>query len=87
MAKKSVKKEGALPDPFEMLKSIDDKVEIIEESAYSNIEDWIPTGNYLLNAAISGSLFGGIPSGRTSTLVGESGCGKSYLIIYHLKML
>ena len=30
MAKKSVKKEGALPDPFEMLKSIDDKVEIIE---------------------------------------------------------
>ena len=79
MAKKTVKKEGALPDPFEMLKSIDDKVEIIEESAYSNIEDWIPTGNYLLNAAISGSLFGGIPSGRTSTLVGESGCGKSYL--------
>jgi len=80
MAKKTTaKKEGQLPDPFEMLKAIDDKVEIIEDSAYSNIEDWIPTGNYLLNAAISGSLFGGIPSGRTTTLAGESGCGKSYL--------
>lgn len=79
MAKKVTKKEGQLPDPFEMMKKIDDKVEIVKDSAYSNIEDWIPTGNYLLNAAISGSIMGGIPSGRVSTLVGESGCGKSYL--------
>lgn len=79
MAKKTVKKEGALPDVFSMVKSIDDSAEIIEDSAYSNIDDWIGTGNYLLNASISGSLFGGIPSGRVTTLVGESGCGKSYL--------
>lgn len=79
MAKKTVKKEGQLPDVFSMVKSIDDTAEIIEDSAYSNIDDWIPTGNYLLNASISGSLFGGIPSGRVTTLAGESGCGKSYL--------
>lgn len=79
MAKKITKKDGELPDVFSMIKSIDDNAEIIEDSAYSNIDDWIPTGNYLLNAAISGSLFGGIPSGRVTTLVGESGCGKSYL--------
>lgn len=79
MAKKVIKKDGELPDVFSMVKGIDDSVEIIEDSAYSNIDAWIPTGNYLLNAAISGSIFGGIPSGRVTTLVGEPGTAKSYL--------
>ena len=68
--KKIVAKEGQLPDPFEMMKAIDDKVEIASESIYSKIAEWIPTGSYLLNAGISGSLFGGIPSGRIITLAG-----------------
>lgn len=80
MAKKvKAMTEGELPDIFDTIKSIDDTAEIIADSAYSNIQDWIPTGNYLLNACISGDLFKGIPSGRVSTLVGESGAGKSYL--------
>lgn len=79
MAKKKVTKEGELPDVFEMMKGIDDNIEIIEESSYSNINEWISTGNYLLNAAISGSLFGGIPSGRVTTLAGVPGSGKSFL--------
>lgn len=77
--KKVVAKEGQLPDPFEMMKAIDDKVEIASESIYSKIAEWIPTGSYLLNAGISGSLFGGIPSGRIITLAGPSGCGKSFV--------
>ena len=80
MAKKTAKKEGQLPDPFAMLSKIDKNVEIIEESAYSNIDDWIPSGNYILDACVSGSMFRGFaPCGRVTTLSGDPGTGKSYL--------
>lgn len=81
MAKKAtVKKDGQLPDPFKMLQKIDKNVEIIEDSAYSNIDDWIPSGNYILDACVSGSLFRGmVPAGRCCTLIGEPGTAKSYL--------
>lgn len=81
MAKKKVIKDGKLPDPFSVIQNVDDTAEIIADSAYSKIKEWIPTGNYMLNASISGSLFGGIPSGRSLLLVGESGSAKSYLSI------
>lgn len=80
MAKKTVKKEGALPDPMKMMQKIDKDVEVIEDSAYSNIDDWISSGNYILNACVSGSCFKGIaPAGRVTTLTGDPGTGKSYL--------
>lgn len=79
MAKKKEVKTGGLPDAFDMIKKIDETCEIISESATSNIKDWISTGNYLLNASISGSLFGGVPAGRISVLSGVSGSAKSYL--------
>lgn len=78
MAKK-VFKDGELPSVFDMVKSIDDSAEIISESAYSNIEYWIPTGSYVLNACCSGDLFKAIPSGRVVTLAGDAGSGKSFL--------
>ena len=77
--KKVVAKEGQLPDPFEMMKAIDDSVEILEDSVFSNIKEWVSTGNYMLNACISGSLFGGLPSSKVCTLVGDPGTGKTYL--------
>ena len=81
MAKKTTtKKDGQLPDPFKMLQKIDKNVEIIEDSAYSNIDDWISSGNYILNACVSGSMFKGIaPAGRVTTLSGDPGTAKSYL--------
>lgn len=77
MVKKT--KTGEDLDIFKTLQKIDDSVEIIEDSALSNIKEWIPTGNYILNACISGDLFKGIPSGRVTSLAGESQTGKSYL--------
>lgn len=73
MAKK-VLNEGELPSVFDMIQGIDKTAEIIADSAYSNIEYWIPSGNYILNAAMSGDLFKGIPSGRVTCLAGDSGC-------------
>lgn len=78
MAKK-VKLDGELPSVFDMIKSVDNSAEIIAESAYSNISEWIPSGSYILNACMSGDLFKAIPAGRVITFAGTSGAGKSYL--------
>lgn len=66
-------------DIFNLLKKVDDSVEIINQSVMSNISDWIDTGNYVLNACISGSIFRGLPGGRISIFAGDSGVGKTWL--------
>lgn len=72
---------GGIDSLFSMVKSIDNSAEIISESSYSNIKEWIPTGNYMLNACMSGDLFKGVASGRVTCFVGESGSAKSYLAV------
>lgn len=47
----------------------------------SEITDYIPVGNYMCNAALTGSIFGGIPNNRITALSGESGSGKTYLLL------
>lgn len=47
---------------------------IIDDSTYAKIDEWIPTGSYILNAALSGSLFGGMPNRRSLMFAGEEGC-------------
>lgn len=82
MAKKKTVQEdfeGGIDSLFSMVKSIDDSAEIIADSYYSNIQEWVPSGNYILNATMSGDLFKALPSGRIISLVGKSGVGKSYL--------
>lgn len=41
--------------------------------------DFIDTGSYALNAALSGSVFGGAPDNRSVLLCGPTSSGKSYL--------
>ena len=79
MAKKKVLKDGELPDVMELMSTVDDKTEILAESQNAVIEDWISTGNYLLNACISGSILKGIPTGKITCYYGQSGSGKSFL--------
>jgi RecA/RadA recombinase len=52
---------------------------------YSRIDEWIGTGNYLLNAQISGSIFKGIPNSRSIVFSGVSGCGKTFMILNALR--
>lgn len=54
---------------------------IIEDSVYAKIDEWIPTGSYILNAAMSGSLFGGMPNRRSLTLSGMESTGKTFLAL------
>lgn len=72
--KKEVINNDGLTSVFDLVKNVDDSAEIIAESAYSNISEWISTGNYILNACCSGNIYGGIPAGRITTLYGPSSC-------------
>lgn len=54
---------------------------IVTGNKFSKIDEWIGTGNYLLNAQISGSMFKGIPNCRALIFAGESGTGKTFLTL------
>ena len=54
---------------------------IMETSNFSKVTDWIHTGNYHLNACVSGSLFKGWPKNRSSSIAGPSGTGKTFLML------
>jgi len=48
--------------------------EIIDVNPIAKIDEWISTGSYILNAALSGSIFGGMPNRRSLGLAGAEGC-------------
>lgn len=83
MAKKSASGGNASGNAsvFDLIKSFDDSAEILSESKSAVISDYISTGNYMLNACMTGSIFRGAPTGRVVTLVGEAATGKSYLAV------
>lgn len=54
---------------------------ILATNTFSEVDEWIPTGNYLLNAQISGSLFGGVPNSRSFGVMGDPGTGKSFFCL------
>lgn len=66
---------------FDLIKSFDNSAEILSESKTAVIKEYIDTGNYMLNACMTGSLFRGVPSSRITTLAGPSSSGKSFLAI------
>jgi RecA/RadA recombinase len=87
MAKKTEKVEKKSGFNFEAFDKQLSKIDgfelgsIIEHNTFSEVDEWIPTGNYLLNAQISGSLFGGIPNSRAVGLVGDPETGKTFMCL------
>ncbi len=53
---------------------------VVDERALK-VTNWISTGNYNLNMAISGSFFRGIPDNTITALVGDSGVGKTFILM------
>ena len=77
-------KTASLADKFMAIsKKIDKGVSeygsTLQNSIYSNIEEYIDTGSYTLNRLITGDIYKGIPRGRVIALAGESGVGKSFV--------
>lgn len=75
------KSELLFTDLDNALSKIDPRGSISTINAFSKVDDFIDTGNYLFNAQISGSLFGGIPNSRTVAFAGETGTGKTFLAL------
>ena len=67
------------------LKNINPLGSVMEQSTFSDVTEWIDTGNYHLNACVSGSLFGGWPNNRTCSIAGPSGTGKTFLILNSIR--
>lgn len=57
----------------------------LDKSTISEIDHFIPTGNFHLNACLTGSLKGGFPNNRAVALAGPSGTGKTYLLLNAIK--
>ena len=47
----------------------------------SDVESFIDTGSYILNALLSGSIYGGLPSNKITAFAGESATGKTYFLM------
>ena len=54
---------------------------VMEMSDFSEITEYIDTGNYHLNACVTGSLFKGWPNNRACSVAGPSGTGKTFLML------
>lgn len=54
---------------------------LLEVNTFSEVDEWISTGNYLLNAQISGTLFGGVANSRSFGVMGDPGTGKSFFCL------
>lgn len=52
---------------------------------FSDVTGYIDTGVYILNAMLSGSMYGGIPNNKITALAGETSCGKTFACLSMLK--
>lgn len=65
---------------FDKLEKLNPEAKFLSESALSTVSEWVDTGCMVLNAIISGSLYGGVPVGRITGFSGPSAAGKTYII-------
>lgn len=70
-----------LKEIFGALDKMNPDAEMLSENTLSLVSEWIDTGSLALNAICSGSLYGGIPMGRITGLVGPTGCGKTLMML------
>ena len=72
--------EKALDDIFDLIEKNNPDAATLSENSLSNVSGYIDTGNYSLNAIISGSVYGGIPFGRVCGFFGPPATGKTLII-------
>jgi RecA/RadA recombinase len=79
MAKEETKLSKDIMAAMDEINTINPYATYLNESTLSEVNNWIDTGSLVLNALISGSLYGGIPDGRVCQLAAPSMCGKSFI--------
>ena len=53
----------------------------VADGMLGNVNEYINTGSYILNALLSGSIHKGLPSNKITAFAGESATGKSFFIL------
>lgn len=69
----------------DMVKGIDNTSLLADGGNSSEFSGTVDTGSYILNAAISGSLYGGVPNNKITAFAGESATGKTFFVLGVLK--
>ena len=66
-----------------LLKELNDEDTYLADdgTASSEYGGYIDTGSYILNALLSGSIFGGIPDNKITAFAGESATGKTFFVL------
>ena len=65
----------------DVTKGIDNTSLLDEGVNSSEFSGTVDTGSYILNAAISGSLYGGVPNNKITAFAGESATGKTFFVL------
>lgn len=53
----------------------------VDGKSSSEFESYIDTGSFLLNAALGGSLFAGMPNNKITTFAGDPATGKTFFVL------
>ena len=70
-----------------VIKELDNEfASVVEDGvATGDCESFVDTGSYILNALISGSIYGGLPANKITALAGESSTGKTFFALSIVK--
>ena len=70
-----------------VIKELDNEFASVVDEGISagDCDSFVDTGSYILNALISGSIFGGLPSNKITALAGETSTGKTFFALSIVK--
>lgn len=80
-SKTKASKEFTFEELNESLSEIAPLGSTMDISTFSEITEYIDIGSKVLNLAMTGSVFGGIPNNRAVELMGPSGVGKTFIML------
>ena len=59
----------------------DDNTHLAADGGSAEFSGFIDTGSYILNALLSGSIYGGVPDNKITAFAGESATGKTFFVL------
>ena len=77
---KAVTSQNSVSDARKILEKLSKSLPVKQKMVDDAVE-YISTGIYVLNAALSGTVYGGIVSGKVSVFAGEESTGKTFLAL------
>ena len=70
-----------------LVKNLDDDITHFADqgTSASEFSSFVDTGSYILNALMSGSIYGGVPDNKITAFAGEESTGKTFLVLGIIK--